>query len=353
MPETMKAALYLGPGQMEVREVPKPQAGPGDVLLRVNACSLCGTDRKILKFGHAKIQPPHITGHEICGTIEQVGRSVVGFKEGQRAVIVTEVGCGHCDFCLRGKTNLCFAVSQELNCIGYRYPGGFAEYINMPEEAVRQGCVIPVPDGLSDEEAALAEPLSCVINGQEYLNIGIGDTVAVIGAGAIGCMQIALAKAQGASKVYLINRSRGRLKFAERFGTDAAFSMEDGDPIEWIMDMTNGKGVDVSIIACSDGKAVEQAIDMTAIQGRISLFAGLPKDNPTIHFNCNTVHYKEQSVYGAFASNPYQYVQALDLLATGKVNGKDLITHHYPLEQLWEGIDTSAGSDALKVVIHP
>jgi L-iditol 2-dehydrogenase len=353
MPEMMKAALYLGPGEMEVREVPKPETGSGDVLLRVEACSLCGTDVRILKHGHAKIQPPHITGHEICGTLTEVGGRVAGLSEGQRAVIVTEVGCMNCDFCRQGKQNLCSAVSQDLNCIGYRYPGGFAEYIRMPEEAVRQGCVIPIPESLSNEEAALAEPLSCVINGQSYLNIGIGDTVAIMGAGTIGCMQLALARAQGASKVFLIGRSKDRLKLAERFKPDALLSTLDGDPVEQVMDLTNGKGASVAIVACSEGVAQEQALAMTAIQGRISLFGGLPKDKPTINFNSNTVHYKEQSVFGAFASNSYQYVQALDLLASGQVNGKAMITHHYSLDDVVEGIQTSMRGEALKVVIHP
>src|SRR5262249_17285348 len=158
-------------------------------------------------------------------------------------IIVTEVGCGRCDFCRRGKQNLCKAVSQDLNCIGYRYPGGFAEYLRMPDEAVRQGCVIPVPDGLSTEEAALAEPLSCVINGQEYRKIGIGDAGAVIGAGTIGWMQAALAKAQGASRVFILGRSKERLKLAERFGADAMLSSLDGDLVDQVMDLTGGQGV--------------------------------------------------------------------------------------------------------------
>lgn len=258
-----------------------------------------------------------------------------------------------CDFCRQGKQNLCPAVSQELNCIGYKFAGGFAEYINMPAEAVLQGCVIPIPDSLSDEEAALAEPLSCVINGQSYLNIGIGDTVAIIGAGTIGCMQLALAKAQGASKVFLIGRSKDRLKLAERFKPDALISTLDGDPVEQVMDLTGGKGASVAIVACSEGVAQEQAIAMSAIQGRISLFGGLPKDKPTINFNSNTVHYKEQSVFGAFASNSFQYVQALELLASGQVPGKEFVTHHFPLDEVVEGIQTSMRGEALKVVIHP
>jgi L-iditol 2-dehydrogenase len=353
MSETMKAAFYLGPGQFEIRETPKPQAGSGEVVLKVDACTVCGTDIRIYKSGHAKITPPQITGHEICGVIEQVGKNVQGLSEGQRAIIVTEVGCGQCDFCRRGKQNLCYAVSQELNAVGYKFPGGFAEYMPMVEEAVTQGCVLPIPDSLSTEEACLVEPLSCVINGQEYLNIGIGDTVAVFGAGPIGSMHIALARAKGASRVFLIEPMAERQRIAERFSPDAIINPMEGDPIQQVLDLTDGQGVSVAITACSVGSAQEQAVAMAAIQGRISFFGGLPKDKPTISLNSNTVHYKELSIHGAFASAGYQYAQALNLLVTGQIDGKKFITHHFPLDQVVEGIETSMRGEALKVAIVP
>lgn len=349
----MKAAFFLGPGQMEVRETPVPEPKEGEVLLQVSACSLCGTDVRILKYGHHAIRPPQITGHEICGRIVAVGPNVKGYREGDRVIVVTPVGCGICEFCRQGRENLCHLVSQEINCIGYRYPGGFADFELIPAEAVRQGCLIPVPEELSDEEAALAEPLSCCINGQEYLNIGPGDTVAVIGAGTIGCMQIALAKAQGATKTILIGRSKDRLALSARMEPDVILSTLDGDPVEQVMDLTKGRGADVVIVACSSGEAQEQALRMAAIRGRVSLFGGLPKDKPTITFPSNIVHYKEIGVFGAFASNSYQYIQALALLASKKVRGDLLITHHFPLEKVVEGIETSMRGEALKVVIHP
>jgi L-iditol 2-dehydrogenase len=353
MPETMKAAFYLGPGNFEVRETPKPEATDGEVLLKVDACSVCGTDIRIFKSGHPKVTPPHITGHEICGVIQQVGKGVQGLKEGQRVTVVTEVGCGQCDFCRRGKQNLCYAVSQELNAVGYKFQGGFAEYMPMVEAAVTQGCVLPVPDHLSNEEVCLIEPLSCVINGQEYLNITIGDTVAVFGAGPIGSMHIALARAKGASKIFLIEPMAERQKMAERFGPDAIIDPNDGDPVQQILDLTNGNGVSVAITACSVGVAQEQAVAMAAIQGRVCFFGGLPKDKPTINLNSNTVHYKELSLFGAFASAGYQYSQALNLLATGQIDGKKFITHKFPLEQVVEGIQTSMRGEALKVAIEP
>ncbi len=353
MPEKMKAAFYMGPGEMVVGEADKPVAAPGEVVLKVNACTICGTDLRIYKHGHAKITPPHITGHEISGAIEQVGSGVVGLKEGQRVIIVTEVGCGHCEFCQRGKQNLCARVSQDLYAIGYRYPGGFAEYMPMAAEAVAQGCVLPIPDSLSTEEACLVEPLSCVINGQEYLNITIGDTVAVFGAGPIGSFHMALARAQGASRIFLIEPSKERQEIAKRFNPDHIIDPADGDPVEQVLALTDGKGVSVGITACSVGVAQEQAVAMAAIQGRISFFGGLPKDRPTINMNSNTVHYKELSIHGSFASSAYQYSQAMNLLNTGQVDGKKFITHHFPLEKVVEGLETSMSGAALKVAVLP
>lgn len=338
---------------MEVRDVPEPDCGEGDLLLKVDACSLCGTDVRIWKHGHHAIHPPHITGHEICGTVAEVGRRVQGYAPGERVIVVTEVGCGRCDWCRRGRQNLCPAVSQDLNAIGYRFPGGFAEYMALPEDAVRQGNAIKVPGDLTSEVAALAEPLSCVINGQSYLHVGPGDTVAVIGAGAVGCMHVCLARAQGATKTILVGRSRERMALADGLEPDVLLSNLEEDPVARVKAETGGKGADVVIVACSSGEAQEQAIQMAAIQGRVSLFGGLPKDKPEIAFNSNTVHYKEIGVFGAFASYGYQYTQALELLRSGKVPGERFITHHFPLEQVTEGIATTMRGEALKVVIQP
>lgn len=349
----MKAAVYLGPGQIEVREVPTPQCGEGEVLLKVDACAICGTDLRIYQHGHHAVNPPHIIGHEVSATVAEIGPGVRGYEVGDRVIVVTEIGCGLCDWCRQGKQNMCPDVSQNLSAIGYKYPGAFAEYMVMPAQGVRQGNLIKVSEGLPPEEACLVEPLSCVINGQSYLHISPGDSVAVIGAGPIGCMHVSMAKVQGATKVVLADISEPRLKLAERVQPDVIVNSAEEDLVERVMQETRGKGANVVIVACSVPSAQEQALQMVSIQGRISLFGGLPKDKAVINFNSNIVHYKEVGVFGAFASYSYQYMQALSLLESGKIQAKSFVTHEFPLERILEGYETALRGEALKVVIRP
>ncbi len=345
----MRAAVYLGPKNMQVQRVPMPKCGPGEILIKVGACAICGTDMRIYTHGQKNVVPPAITGHEIGGTIAAVGAGVDGYKVGQKAVIVTPVGCGHCKFCIRGIHNLCV----DFKAIGYDYPGGFAEYVCLNEKAVRQGNVIVMADHVPFDEASLVEPLSCVINGQEYLNIGIGDTVTVIGAGPIGLMHLELARASGATRLILIEWSKPRLEVArEKFQADAYICSADEDPIKRVIETTDGVGTDVVVVACGVNLCQEQAIAMTAKMGRVSYFAGLPKDKPTITFDANTMHYKEISVFGAFASHASQYVQALALVAARKVDARKFITKHFSLENMVEGIvGYKAGTDHKMVVV--
>ena len=345
----MRAAVYLGPKNIQVQRVPMPKCGPGEIRIKVGACAICGTDMRIYTHGQKNVVPPAITGHEIAGVIDAVGAGVEGYKVGQKATIVTPVGCGHCKFCIRGIHNLCV----DFKAIGYDYPGGFAEYVTIGEKAVRQGNVIVMPAHVPDDEASLVEPLSCVLNGQEYLNIGVGDTVTVIGAGPIGLMHLELARAKGATKLILIEWAKARLEVAkEKFPADTYICSADEDPVKRVIEATDGVGTDVAIVACGVNQCQEQAIAMTAKMGRVSFFAGLPKDKPTITFDSNTMHYKEISVFGAFASHASQYVQALALIAARKVDARKFITKHFSLENMVEGIvGYKAGTDHKMVVV--
>lgn len=349
----MKAAVYLGPGQIEVRDVPAPECRAGEILIKVDACAVCGTDLRVYQHGHHAVTPPHITGHEVAGTIAEVGGGVDGYRPGERVIIVTEIGCGLCNWCRRGRQNMCPDVSQNLSAIGYRYPGAFAEYMVMPAKGVQQGNVIKVSDALPPEHACLAEPLSCVINGQSYLHIGPGDTVVVIGAGPIGCMHVAMAKVQGATKVILADISQPRLELAARAEPDVLVNSAEEDLVQRVMDETDGDGADVVVVACSVPAAQEQALRMVGIQGRVSLFGGLPRDRAVINFDSNIVHYKEVGVFGAFASYSYQYLQALSLLESGRVQANRFVTHRFPLDAIVEGFQTALKGEALKVVIEP
>jgi L-iditol 2-dehydrogenase len=345
--EMMKAAVFMGPEKMEVKEVTKPECRPGEVLLAVKACAVCGTDGRIYYFGQKNVVPPHIIGHEIVGEIAEIGGDVEGYELGEPVTVVTSIGCGQCNYCERGLTNMC----PGSKAVGYYYPGGFAEYMIVPAEAVRQDAIVKLPEGMPYDKAAMVEPLSCCINGQEYLNIMPGDTVVVIGAGPIGCMHLMLAQADEAGKTIIIDVDEKRLKMAERFEPDLIIDGRDGSSVERVLQATAGLGAEVVIVACGSHQAQMDALRMAAKMGRVSYFAGLPKDKPTITFDSNLVHYREISVFGAFASHRRQFVKALDLISSGRINASKLITRRFPLERIVEGIVTTKKGEGLKSVV--
>jgi len=346
--ETMRAAMFLGPGKMEIQEVEKIKPKKGEVLMKVHACAVCGTDIRIFYHGQKNVVPPHITGHEIAGVIEELGQGVKGYKPGQKVTVVTCVGCGKCRFCKKGIYNLC----DTPRYIGYYYPGGFAEYMIVPAEAVQGNNILKVPNNLGFSEIAMIEPLSCCINAQEYLNIQKGDTVVIIGAGPIGCMHAELAKASGAKKIVMFDISDNRLELAKsRFEYVLTANNSKEDMVKKVMELTNGEGADVIIVACPVNACQEQAMQMVAKKGRISFFGGLPKDNPYIKLDSNIVHYKEVSIFGVFASNRKHYEEAAKLISTGKINAKKFVTDAFPLEKIVEGIETTKSGKGLKTVI--
>jgi len=344
----MKAAMYLDKEKMEIQEVPTPKVKAGEILVKVNSCAICGTDVRIFYHGHHSVKPPHIIGHEVAGVITEMGEGVEGYKIGDKVHMVTEIGCGRCKSCLEGRKNLC----SDFKAMGYFYNGGFAEYILIPKAAVLQGNLLIIPKSLSFDEATLAEPLSCCINAQSYLNITFGDTVLVVGSGPIGCMHVELAKLSGATKIILADISDDRLAIGKRFSVTTLINSAKEDLVQRVKEETDGAGADVIITANPDPKSQEQALQMIATRGRISLFGGLP-GGKTITIESNIIHYKEVSVFGAFASHPIQYKQALNLLASKSIKGEDLITHKFPLEKIKEAIETSRSGKGLKVVVNP
>lgn len=345
----MKAQVFYGPQDMRFEEIPTPSPKEGELLLKVEACAVCGTDVRIYYSGHHNVKPPQVIGHEITATIAEIGKGVEGYNVGEKITVVTPVGCGHCKYCLAGKVNLC----SSFRAIGYNFPGGFAEYMILPQEAVRQGNALKLPANADLETSALIEPLSCVLNGQDYLNIGFTDTVVVIGSGPIGCMHTAVARAKGASKIILADIQAKRLEMAEPFGADLFVDSSKEDLVEVVKRETDGLGADVVIVAAPSGQAQEQALQMVAKRGRISFFGGLPGDRANITLNSNIVHYNEISIFGAYASTPYHYYEAAKLLASKRVNMEKLITHILPLEDLVKGIELVRQGEALKVLIKP
>jgi L-iditol 2-dehydrogenase len=346
----MKVLRYHAPGDVRVEDAEVPSVGPGELLLRVRNCSTCGTDVKIFRFGHHHIRPPRIMGHEIAGEISEVGDGVSGFAVGDWVQVIAAIPDGVCEVCSKGWMTVC--PNQES--MGYHYDGGFAEFMVVPAKVLAVDGVNTIPDGVSFAEASVAEPLACVLNGQELANVHDGDVVVVIGAGPIGCLHVRTARARGAAQVFLIDINRARLEAsAAHVHPDEWISGEDTDVVDAVAKLTDGRGADVIITAAAAATAQEQAIAMAARRGRVSFFGGLPKDAPIISLDSNLVHYRELTIVGANGSSPRHNREALSLIGSGKVPVADLITHRLPLEQALDAFDLVARGEAIKVTIEP
>jgi L-iditol 2-dehydrogenase len=346
----VKVARFYAPGDIRIEEAPEPSAKAGELKLKVHNTSTCGTDLKIFRHGHHHIDPPRVIGHEIAGEVVEVGEGVSGWEAGARVQVIAAIPCGECFECKRGRMTIC---PNQLS-MGYHFDGGFAEYMIVPSNVLKVDGVNRIPEGLSYAEASVAEPFACVLNGQELAGVGTGDTVVVVGAGPIGCLHVRLARARGAEAVYLVELNRARLDMAAALvKPDAAICGSETDPVEEVLKLTDGRGVDVVITAAAAGKAQEDGLKMAARGGRISFFGGLPKDNPIIACDSNLVHYRELTIVGANGSSPAHNKKALDLIATGAVPVDDLITHRLPLDGVLEAIRIVASGEAIKVTIEP
>ncbi len=346
----MKVARFYAPGDIRLEEMGEPQVAAGEVKIRVRNCSTCGTDVKISRSGHPNMTPPQVMGHEIAGEVVDVGHGVVGFAAGDRVQVIAAIPDGTCPDCLAGRQTVC---AHQLS-MGYQFPGGFAEYMIVPREVLRVGGLNHIPEGLGFAEASLAEPLACVLNGQELARVGDGDVVVVVGSGPIGCLHVRLARARGAAKIILVDLNAERLgKAADLVHPDLAIASEGADPVAAVLEATGGRGADVVITAAASGVAQEQGLRMLAPRGRLSLFGGLPKDHPTITVDSNLVHYRELTIVGVNGSSPAHNREALELIASGAVPVADLITHRLPLDDVLEAIEIVARGDGIKVTIEP
>jgi L-iditol 2-dehydrogenase len=346
----VRAAVLKGIENLEMEDVSRPTPSPEEILIKVKACSICGTDIRVYHHGHKHMRFPRITGHELSGEIVEIGKRVEGYKLGEKVAVAPAIPCGRCYYCRRGMQSMCI----NLTAIGYHYDGGFAEFMVVPEHAVLNGCVNPIPPALSFEEAALAEPLACAINGQQLSQIGLGDTVVVVGAGPLGCIHLQLAKVKGASRTILVELSRERIDFAKKLAfPDIVVNPSLENAIQRIKEETKGRGADRIIVSCPSGKAQEESVSMVAPRGIINFFGGLPLDDPLIRFNSNLVHYGEFYVVGTHGSAPYHNELALNLISQGKIRVKELISHRLPLERLEEGLALAESKKGMKVLINP
>ncbi|OGV62971.1 MAG: hypothetical protein A2283_00120 [Lentisphaerae bacterium RIFOXYA12_FULL_48_11] len=348
----MKAAVIKKPGVVVVEDVPTPEPAAGEVLLKVEACAICGTDQRVLS-GEKHVDVP-IVGHEITGRVAKLGAGVKGIKENGRYIVQTVIGCGKCSMCEINRHNLCEAGFRAM---GYQFNGGFAEYIVMPKVAVDQGCLISVPENITAEEGTLIEPLSCCVNGMKYLPLETMEHVVVFGGGIIGVMNGLVAKARGAKCVTIMDVSQERLDLLKKLGLpfDNLVNSRTNKPEEWVKEHTKGRGVDGVVVAASVKPLVTVGIKLLARAGHLSIFAGMPKSDPIEPMDLNLIHYRELNIHGANSSAQEEYLAARDFIVSGKINGKPLATHKFKLTDFDKAVKTQQdpSTGALKVVIIP
>ena len=327
MNHQMTAAVLYGKEDVQIETVDVPQIGRGDVLVRVRAALTCGTDVKVFRRGyHARmIVPPALFGHELGGDIVAMGKDVRGFKMGQRVVAANSAPCGACFYCEHNLENLC----EDLLFNN----GAYAEYIRIPERIVRRN-MYEVPDHVSYQDAALVEPLACVLRGLEESGVRPGDTIAVIGLGPIGMMFVRLAKAVCNARVIAIGRRPQQLQRASRMGADETVLNCDGaDVVGPVHEMTGGRGADVVIEAVGLPEVWQLAIKLLRRGGVVNFFGGCP-DGTNLSLDTNLLHYSELTCKASFHHTPALIRKALDLVGRGYVGAKDFVNASEPLTNL-------------------
>ena len=347
----MLAAVYHGPQDLRVEQVPMPKVGSGELLIRVLDASICGTDLRIFHGNHRKYPAGtvRIPGHEVVGTIAEIGTGVSGYKVGQRVFIAPNMGCGHCQACVTGNNNLC----ADFDAVGVTLNGGFAEYMLVPANSVQQGNVILIEESVDPAVAALVEPFACVLRGQNALHIRPGEVVLVMGAGPIGVMHVKLARARGAGRVIVSEPVPSRAAQAERMGAHRVVNPAQASLKDVLAEESNGRGADVIIVAAPVHAAQESAIELAAIGGRINMFGGLPKDHPTIQLDSNLVHYKELIVTGTTACSTADCWQASAIVNSGLIDLSDLVSQRFPLVQALAAFAAAEDRKSLKIVLEP
>ncbi len=341
----MQANILVSVGRLEMRELPLPEPGPGEVLVRVRAALTCGTDLKAYLRGHPQIPMPGPFGHEFSGEVEAVGPGVEKFRVGDPVMSVHSAPCGKCYWCERGQGNLCESIMES------KVLGAYAEYVLVPAHIVSRNMFLK-PGHLSFEEAAALEPLACVVYGLQQIPLSHGDTVLIIGAGAIGLFFFQTLQARDVSKLILAGRREYRLRLARELGADRVIDVIEEDLAARVMAATAGRGADVVIECTGKPEVWQQSVELVRRGGHVLLFGGCPKGTQ-VCFDTARLHYDQITLHSPFHFDPAAVAEAYSLLTEGRVKPGKLISGSLPLDRLEEAFSLLQSGDCVKYAIRP
>jgi L-iditol 2-dehydrogenase len=347
---SMRAAVFHGPNNIAVQEV--PFASKLATLLKVNACAVCGYDARVFRNGHRKVSPPVILGHELCGEIQndiKVHDSVI--KAGARVAVCPIIPCLECPYCQSGQYNLCTSLRE----IGSTLDGGFAQYVTIPDQIARIGGLVSVPDSLSDEEAALLEPLACCLNSFSRLApVARSSPVVIVGDGPIGLLHVQLFKRLAGARVAVVGKVPSRMEKAKSMGADAVFEYQDSDTgttARGVLDFTGAAGASIAVVSTSSPAALEFAAKVVGKNSKINIFAGMPSGQ-MFPLDANWLHYNQISITGTFSSTPAMLQEAAGIAAEKIVDLSKVITHHYSLTEIEKAMTATEKYYGLRVVVN-
>lgn len=345
----MKAAVFQDIERIVLEERPIPACPEDGLLVKVHACGICGSDVRNYHNGLKDGVKNQIMGHEIAGEVIEAGAKVSHFSAGDRVALAPDVSCGHCWYCKRGLVNLC----QSHRMLGTHFPGGYAQYLALPADVLNHGFVERIPEGMPYEEAAFAETCAAVLACQKRNDVGMGQTVVIIGDGPVGCIHCEVAKARGAQKVIMIGRDKLELaaSFSPDVLLDGARSAEE--LIEAVRAETDGVGADIVICAVPTVVVQEEALEMVRKRGTVVIYGGAPKNRQISSLNSNLIHYGEITVTGAFSYPATGLSDALAALHARQIHAEKYLGARVSLANVPEGMNMVSTGQALKVMIDP
>lgn len=341
----MKAAVVHGINDIRIQEVANPEPGPGEIVVRVRASGICATDVKMLLGQGLPKNLPAILGHEVAGDIFAVGAGVEELVPGQRVAVYPIAVCGDCYFCRRGRHNLC---EREFG-LAHGIDGGFAQYVRIPRQIVDIKGVCVLSPGLAFEQAAMAEPLSCCLAAARQANVKSGDVVAVLGAGPMGLFHMKVARWAGA-RVIVADVLGERLETARRMGADHCIDTAREDFVASVRDFSGGRGADMVIAALGIPSVMEKCLPAVRNGGVFNIFGG-PPAGQALTIDPRWLHYGEINITGTFASTPPDFQRALELITSGEIEVRDMISHRFTLDNMLDAVEQVRGQRMIKGVV--